>query len=215
MKKMSDQQTLKKVSMNHNHTHFESETSDIERTTSFESSQLGRIIDIVSYRRTSTSSKGDNNQSPRQQRKNSFVTFESNDISISVSQIKYINDPSQYLKMNDLQVRVWKALTKCTNSQLESVFLIDIIVLHNDTEFEFKFDLSQLSCFMTVKELREQIHIIFTEQKNQKIQDPQLYILIGIIKTQKLDGEIRLFELLNILLNGKKTLILQSSCHNI
>ncbi|CAD8073678.1 unnamed protein product [Paramecium primaurelia] len=214
MKKMSGQPILKKVSMNHNHTHLESETSDVERTTSFESSQLGRIIDISSFRKTSTSSKGDNNQSPRQQRRNSFVTFESNDVSKSVSQIKTINDPSQYLKMNDLQIRVWKAVNKFTNAQLESVFLIDIIVLHNDTEFEFKFDLSQLSCFMTMKELREQIHLIFYEQKNQKIQDPQLYILIGVIKTQKLDGEIRLFELLNILLNGKKTLILQSSCLN-
>ncbi|CAD8163481.1 unnamed protein product [Paramecium octaurelia] len=214
MKKMSGLPILKKVSMNHNHTHLESETSDVERTTSFESSQLGRIIDISSFRKTSTSSKGDNNQSPRQQRRNSFVTFESNDVSISVSQIKSIHDPQQYLKMNDLQVRVWKALSKFTNAQLESVFLIDIIVLHNDTEFEFKFDLSQLSCFMTMKELREQIHLIFSEQKNQKIQDPQLYILIGVIKTQKLDGDIRLFELLNILLNGKKTLILQSSCQN-
>ncbi|CAK82439.1 unnamed protein product (macronuclear) [Paramecium tetraurelia] len=222
MKKMSGQPILKKVSMNHNHTHLESETSDVERTTSFESSQLGRIIDISSFRKTSTSSKGDNNQSPRQQRRNSFVTFESNDVSISVSQIKSIHEqfinqtfsPSQYLKMNDLQVRVWKALSKFTKAQLESVFLIDIIVLHNDTEFEFKFDLSQLSCFMTMKELREQIHLIFSEQKNQKIQDPQLYILIGVIKTQKLDGDIRLFELLNILLNGKKTLILQSSCQN-
>ncbi|CAD8077595.1 unnamed protein product [Paramecium sonneborni] len=212
--KMSQQPILKQVSMNHNHTNFESETSDVERTTSFESSQLGRIIDISSYRRTSTSSKGDNNQSPRQQRRNSFVTFESNNTSTSLSQIKFINDPFQYLKMNDLQKRVWKALSKCTNTQLESVFLIDIIVLHNDTEFEFKFDLSQLSCFMTIKELREQINIIFSEQKNQKIQDPQLYILIGVIKTQKLDGDIRLFELLNILLYGKKTLILQSSCHN-
>ncbi|CAD8159447.1 unnamed protein product [Paramecium pentaurelia] len=214
MKKMSGQPILKKVSMNHNHTHLESETSDVERTTSFESSQLGRIIDISSFRKTSTSSKGDNNLSPRQQRRNSFVTFESNDVSKSVSQIKTINDPSQYLKMNDLQIRVWKAVNKFTNAQLESVFLIDIIVLYNDTEFEFKFDLSQLSCFMTMKELREQIHLIFYEQKNQKIQDPQLYILIGVIKTQKLDGEIRLFELLNILLNGKKTLILQSSCLN-
>lgn len=38
MNKMSGQPILKKVSMNHNHTHLESETSDIERTTSFESS---------------------------------------------------------------------------------------------------------------------------------------------------------------------------------
>ena len=38
MKKMSELPILKKVSMNHNHTHLESETSDVERTTSFESS---------------------------------------------------------------------------------------------------------------------------------------------------------------------------------
>ncbi|CAD8163975.1 unnamed protein product [Paramecium octaurelia] len=118
MNKMSCLPILKKVSMNHNHTHLESETSDVERTTSFESSQLGRIIEITSFRRISTSSKGDNNQSPRQQRKNSLVTFESNDISISVSQIKSINDPSLYVKMNDLQNRIWKALTKFTNAQL-------------------------------------------------------------------------------------------------
>ncbi|CAD8156168.1 unnamed protein product [Paramecium pentaurelia] len=214
MNKISCLPILKKLSMNHNHTHMESEISDIERTISFESIQLGRITDNKSFRRSSISSKGDNNQSPRQQRKNSFITFESNDLSISVSHIKSIHNPLQYLKMNDLQIRIWKALTKFTNAQLESVFLIDIIVLHHDTEFEFKFDLSQLSCFMTIKELREQIYLIFYEQKNQKIQDPQLYILIGVIKTQKLDSDIRLFELLNILLNGKKTLILQSSCQN-
>ena len=43
---------------------------------------------------------------------------------------------------------------------------------------------------------------------NLELQDPHLYILVGVIKTQKLDGDMRIFELLNILLNGKKTLIL-------
>lgn len=38
MNKISCLPILKKVSMNHNHTHLESETSDVERTTSFESS---------------------------------------------------------------------------------------------------------------------------------------------------------------------------------
>lgn len=61
MKKSTDIPILKKVSTNHNHTHMESEISEIERTTSYESSHLGRLYDITSFRRTSTSSKGDNN----------------------------------------------------------------------------------------------------------------------------------------------------------
>lgn len=65
MKKSNGLLHLKKVSMNHNQTKLDSDFLwDIERTTSYESSQFRRSIDITSYRRTSTSSKGDNSISP-------------------------------------------------------------------------------------------------------------------------------------------------------
>ncbi|CAD8175312.1 unnamed protein product [Paramecium octaurelia] len=212
MKKSNGLLQLKKVSMNHNQVNQDSEFLwDIERTTSYESSQFRRSFDITSYRRTSTSSKGDNSISPNLQRRNSFVTFESNDPSLSISQIKNVKDPTKHIYMSELQLKIWKSLSKCSNSQLESAFIIDIIVICQGQEYEFKFDFSKLSCFMTIQELSEQIHLIFFEQRSQKLLDPQLHILIGIIKTQRLDGQIRLFELLNLLLNGKKTLILQQS----
>lgn len=85
-----------------------------------------------------------------------------------------------------------------------------------DSEFEFKFDISQLSCFWTVRQLAEQISKIYTQQKSegtphssyQELRNPYLSILVGKIKTEKLDSEMRLFELLHLVLNGKQTLVL-------
>ncbi|CAD8091340.1 unnamed protein product [Paramecium sonneborni] len=216
MRKVNELLQLKKVSMNHNQVNKDSGVFwDIERTTSYETSQFRRSMDLTSYRRTSTSSKGENSISPNLQRRNSFVTFESNDLRLSIREIKNIDDPKKHICMTELQYKIWRTVTKCQKSQLEQTYIIDIIVISQGQEYEFKFDLSKLSCFMTIKELCEQIHLIFIEQRNQKLQDPQLHILIGIIKTQRLDGDIRLFELINLLLNGQKTLILQQGVHNL
>ncbi|CAK64439.1 unnamed protein product (macronuclear) [Paramecium tetraurelia] len=192
---------LRKVQMLHSHAQPKDSNFTLGRTTSYESSQFCRSLDIMVYRRAST--KDEINY--HSQSKNPSYR----DDKLVIGNIAWIN-PTLYIEMDELQTKVWRSLKR---QQLESVYSVDIIVLKNQSEFEFSFDISMLSCFLRVRELSVLINENYANRSNRaKLQVPYLSILIGRVKTQKLDGNMRLFELAHILLNGQRTLILQESC---
>ncbi|CAD8119868.1 unnamed protein product [Paramecium sonneborni] len=201
----SDYSILRKVQILHTHTQPKESNITLGRTTSYESTQFCKSFDIMAFRRAST--KEDINNTL--QGKNSI----SNQETLAISNLNFIN-PSSYIEMDPLQTKVWKSLQK---QSLQKVYSIDIIVLQNQNEYEFKFDISKLSCFLLVRELSNLISQAFQDRINNQPRQkmnflfPFLSILVGRVKTQKLDGNMRLFELVNILLNGQKTLILQES----
>ncbi|CAD8190003.1 unnamed protein product [Paramecium pentaurelia] len=196
-----DYSILRKVEMLHSHAQPKDSNFTLGRTTSYESSQFCRSLDIMVYRRASTKDEI-NYQSLS---KNSSQ----NDERLGICNINQIN-PTLHIEMDELQTKVWRSLKK---QQLQSVYSVDIIVLKNQSEFEFTFDISMLSCFLRVRELSFLINETYANQNNRtKLQIPYLSILIGRVKTQKLDGNMRLFELAHILINGQRTLILQESC---
>ncbi|CAD8208836.1 unnamed protein product [Paramecium octaurelia] len=189
--------TMKKVQMLHSHAQTKDSNLTLGRTTSYESSQFCRNLDIMIYRRASTKEEV-NNQTI-------FKHLQNYDEKLAISNINWIN-PSLYIEMNELQTKVWRSLRK---QQLQSVYSVEIIVLKNQGEFEFTFDISHLSCFLRVRELGILINETCADRVKLKL--PYLSILIGRVKTQKLDGNMRLFELAHILINGQRTLILQES----
>ncbi|CAD8201316.1 unnamed protein product [Paramecium pentaurelia] len=201
----NDYSILRKVQILHTHTQQSNFT--LGRTTSYESNQFCKSFDIMSFRRAST--KDDINNTL--QGKNSISSQET----LTICNLNYIN-PSSYIEMDQLQTKVWKSLQK---QQLQKIYLIDIIVLlRNQNEYEFKFDISKLSCFLMVRDLSNLILQAYYYRINQSHQNfvlPYLSILVGKVKTQKLDGNMRLFELIHILLNGQRTLILQESTQQI
>ncbi|CAD8204430.1 unnamed protein product [Paramecium pentaurelia] len=205
----NDYSILRKIQIPHTHTQPKESNITLGRTTSYESSQFCKSFNIMAFRRAST--KEDINNTL--QAKNLPSTQET----LTLINLNFIN-PSSYIEMNQLQTKVWKSLQKQT---LQKVYSIDIIVLlKNQNEYEFKFDISKLSCFLMVKELSNLISQAYLDRINQTILKrsfffPYLSILVGRVKTQKLDGNMRLFELVHILLNGQNTLILQESTQSL
>ncbi|CAD8105377.1 unnamed protein product [Paramecium primaurelia] len=212
----NDYSILRKIQIPHTHTQPKESNITLGRTTSYESSQFCKSFNIMAFRRAST--KEDINNTL--QTKNLSSTQETLTL-INLNFIKqsqlYLS-PSSYIEMNQLQTKVWKSLQKQT---LQKVYSIDIIVLlKNQNEYEFKFDISKLSCFLMVKELSNLISQAYMDRINQtnlkrSFFFPYLSILVGRVKTQKLDGNMRLFELVHILLNGQNTLILQESTQSL
>ncbi|CAK92307.1 unnamed protein product (macronuclear) [Paramecium tetraurelia] len=210
----TDYSILRQIQIHHSHTQPKESDITLGRTTSYESSQFCRNFNIMAFRRAST--KEDINSA--MQGKNQAYAQETIAISnlnfIKQSQFHLHLSPSSQIEMNQLQTKVWKSLQK---QMLQKVYSIDIIVLlQNQNEYEFKFDISKLSCFLMVKELSNLISQAYWDRINKtnqkrKFLHPYLSILVGRVKTQKLDGNMRLFELIHILLNGQKTLILQES----
>ncbi|CAK62667.1 unnamed protein product (macronuclear) [Paramecium tetraurelia] len=197
--------TMKKVQMLHSHAQTKDSSLTLGRTTSYESSQFCRNLDMMIYRRASTKEEVNNSAISKH--------LQNQDEKLAISNINWIKQlpiqnrsPSLYIEMNELQTKVWRALRK---QQLQSVYSVEIIVLKNQSEFEFTFDISHLSCFLRVRELG--ILINETCADRVKLKSPYLSILIGRVKTQKLDGNMKLFELAHILINGQRTLILQES----
>ncbi|CAD8051633.1 unnamed protein product [Paramecium primaurelia] len=132
------------------------------------------------------------------------------DQSILIENIKSIQNPNLHLGMNLLQQKIWERIQKCSQQQIDEYSNILIIVLKPDYEYEFNFSISKFSCFNTIKQLTECLAKQFHNLTNNNLDDPFLSMLIGKIKTQRLDGDMRLFELLNIIMNGRKLLVLQS-----
>ncbi|CAD8124139.1 unnamed protein product [Paramecium sonneborni] len=191
---------LRKVQMLHSHAPAKDSNFTLGRTTSYESSQFCRNFDIMVYRRASTKDEVNSQTSSK--------NLYNHDDKLAISNINQIN-PTLYIEMDELQTKVWRSLKK---QQLQQVYSVGIIVLKNQSEFEFSFDISLLSCFLRVRELSILINETYADQNNRmKLQIPYLSILIGRVKTQKLDGNMRLFELAHILINGQRTLILQES----
>ncbi|CAD8209184.1 unnamed protein product [Paramecium octaurelia] len=203
----SEYSILRKVQNLHTHTQPKESNFTLGRTTSYESGQFCKSFDIMAFRRAST--KEDINNTL--QGKNQASTLETH----AISNLNSIN-PSSHIEMDQLQTKVWKSLQK---QSLQKVYMIDIIVLlQNQNEYEFKFDISKLSCFLMVKDLSNLISQAYWDKMNKshlKFALPYLSILVGKVKTQKLDGNMRLFELVHILLNGQKTLILSESTQQI
>ncbi|CAD8151245.1 unnamed protein product [Paramecium pentaurelia] len=132
------------------------------------------------------------------------------DQSILIENIKTIQNPNLHLGMNLLQQKIWERIQKCSQQQIDEYSNIAIIVLKPDYEYEFNFSISKFSCFNTIKQLTESLAKQFHNLTNNNLDEPFLSMLIGKIKTQRLDGDMRLFELLNIIMNGRKLLVLQS-----
>ncbi|CAD8118422.1 unnamed protein product [Paramecium sonneborni] len=193
---------LKKVKILHSHGQTKDSNLPLTRTTSYESNQFYRSLDIMSNRRASTKDEVNYCSVNKNYLNN-------DDEQLTISNIIQIN-PTLYIEMDELQIKVWRSLKK---QQLQQVYSVAIIVLKNQNEFEFSYDISMLSCFLRVKELSILINETYADQNNnqKKLQIPYLSILIGRVKTQKLDANMRLFELVHILINGQKTLILQES----
>ncbi|CAK67109.1 unnamed protein product (macronuclear) [Paramecium tetraurelia] len=211
----SEYSILRKVQNLHTHTQPKESNLTLGRTTSYESGQFCKSFDIMAFRRAST--KEDINNAL--QGKNQGSPIETH----AISNLNSIN-PSSHIEMDQLQTKVWKSLQKQSlvfdcNIIKQKAYLIDIIVLlQNQNEYEFKFDISQLSCFLMVKDLSNIISQAYWDRVNKshlKFALPYLSILVGKVKTQKLDGNMRLFELVHILLNGQKTLILSESTQQI
>ncbi|CAD8195063.1 unnamed protein product [Paramecium pentaurelia] len=196
---------LRKVQMLHSHAQPKDSNLTLGRITSYESNQFCRNLNIMIYRRASTKDE------VNYQSLSKNLQYYDEKLAISnINQIMQLliknRSPTLYIEMDELQNKVWRSLRK---QQLQSVYSVEIIVLKNQCEFEFTFDISNLSCFLSVRELSILINETYTDRVKLKI--PYLSILIGRVKTQKLDGNMRLFELAHILINGQRTLILQES----
>ncbi|CAD8069358.1 unnamed protein product [Paramecium sonneborni] len=144
-------------------------------------------------------------------KKSSIFLQDSVDQSVLIEKIKTIQNPNLHLGMNLLQQKIWERIQKCTQQQIDQYSNVPIIVLKPDYEYEFNFSISKFSCFNTIRQLTECLAKQFYELTNNHLDEPFLSILVGKIKTQRLDGDMRLFELLNIIVNGRKLLVLQSS----
>ncbi|CAD8159897.1 unnamed protein product [Paramecium octaurelia] len=134
--------------------------------------------------------------------------------SILIHRITNIQSPSQYIGMNLLQQKIWERIQKFSQKYIDDQSNLIIIVLKPDQEFEFMYNISNLSCFSKIKQLTNSLTNHFYQLTQIQLQDPYLSMLIGKIKTQKLDNEMRLFELLNIIMNGKRMLVLQSQIYS-
>ncbi|CAK66832.1 unnamed protein product (macronuclear) [Paramecium tetraurelia] len=134
--------------------------------------------------------------------------------SSQIHRITYIQDPNQYIGMNLLQQKIWERIQKCSQKYIDDQSNLSIIVLKPDQEYEFVFNISKMSCFSKIKQLTKSLSSHFYGLTKIQLQDPYLSMLIGKIKTQKLDNDMRLFELLNIIMNGKKLLVLQCNMYS-
>ncbi|CAK62450.1 unnamed protein product (macronuclear) [Paramecium tetraurelia] len=143
-------------------------------------------------------------------KKSSILLKDIIDQSILIENIKSIQNPNLHLGMNLLQLKIWERIQKCNQQQIDEYSNVAIIVLKPDYEYEFNFSISKFSCFNTIKQLSEYLAKQFHDLTKNKLDEPYLSMLIGKIKTQRLDGDMRLFELLNIIMNGRKLLVLQS-----
>ncbi|CAK71490.1 unnamed protein product (macronuclear) [Paramecium tetraurelia] len=131
--------------------------------------------------------------------------------SILIHRITNIQNPIQYIRMNLLQQKIWERIQKFSQKYIDDQSNLIIIVLKPDQEFEFRYNISNLSCFSKIKQLTNSLTNHFYQLTQIY---PYLSMLIGKIKTQKLDNEMRLFELLNIIMNGKRMLVLQSQMYS-
>ncbi|CAD8065590.1 unnamed protein product [Paramecium sonneborni] len=147
-------------------------------------------------------------------RNSSILTQEFFNQSGQIQRITIIKNPNQYIEMNSLQQKIWERIQKYSQKLIDDQSNLQIIVLKPDQEYEFVFNISKLSCFSKIKQLTNSLSSHFYSLTNVQLQDPYLSMLIGKIKTQKLDNEMRLFELLNIIMNGKKLLVLQSNIYS-
>ncbi|CAD8157533.1 unnamed protein product [Paramecium pentaurelia] len=144
-------------------------------------------------------------------RNSSNLTQDFANESILIHRITNIQNPNKYIGMNLLQQKIWERIQKFQQKYIDDQSNLIIIVLKPDQEYEFMYNISKLSCFSKIKYLTNSLTNHFYELT--KIY-PYLSMLIGKIKTQKLDNDMRLFELLNIIMNGKRQLVLQSHMYN-
>ncbi|CAD8147958.1 unnamed protein product [Paramecium pentaurelia] len=146
----------------------------------------------------------------KSRKKNSIHSQDIIDQSVFIENIKRMQNPNIYLEMNLLQKKIWERIQKSSQQQIDEFSNIVIIVLKPDYEYEFNFSISQFSCFNTIKQLTKCLAEQFYNLTNNYLNEPFLSMLIGKIKTQRLDRDMRLFELLNIIMNGRKILVLQN-----
>ncbi|CAD8071557.1 unnamed protein product [Paramecium sonneborni] len=147
-------------------------------------------------------------------RNSSILTQELINESSQIHRITNIKNPNKYIGMDLLQQKIWERIQKCSQKYIDDQSNLQIIVLKPDQEYEFVFNISKLSCFSKIKQLTNNLQSHFYSLTKIQLQDPYLSMLIGKIKTQKLDNEMRLFELLNIIMNGKQLLVLQSNIYS-
>ncbi|KAM3129565.1 hypothetical protein pb186bvf_018316 [Paramecium bursaria] len=134
----------------------DSECSDPDRSTVY-TNVVPKLLDF--------------SQSPKIKRKSSIIildTHEMNDKMVAINKIKQIQNPLEIINMDAFQSKLLQQLQKLSQNTIDHACILEVLIINSNEEYEFKFDMSNIPFYMTIKELSNLINQLYFRIKNKE-----------------------------------------------